>query len=103
MERPSPKFLEDQERSLLVALHRKEKCGKIRDKLKVILLLDKGWSYEKISEALFLDYKTPMRRYEDYVRHGVKGLIDSNFAGKVSLLTAEQAQTLASHLGRVIN
>ena len=37
------------ERSLLIALHRKEKQRKVGDRIKIILLLDKGWSYEKIS------------------------------------------------------
>jgi len=98
MERPGANFLDEQERVLLITLHRKEKHGKIRDRLKIILLLDKGWSYEKVSEALFLEHKTPMRRYEDYVNRGVDGLMNSCFKGRVARLSNTQIEQLTAHI-----
>lgn len=58
-----------EEKAVLLKSHRQEKDGKLRDKIKCILLLDKGWSYEKISEALFLDDET-LRDYADRYNKG---------------------------------
>jgi hypothetical protein len=48
-------FLTDAERIELKARHRKEKDRGAADRIKAVLLADKGWTYRKISEALFLD------------------------------------------------
>lgn len=47
-------FLSDEERVQLRALHKRELDGKVRDRIKAILLFDKGWSITSIAEALQL-------------------------------------------------
>jgi len=47
-------FLNAQEREGLKAQHRLERDGRIRDRIKAVLLYDKGWSVAAIAEALLL-------------------------------------------------
>ena len=42
------------ERTQLLSQHKLERDGRIRDKIKVILLTDDGWSVEQIAKALFI-------------------------------------------------
>ena len=47
-------FLSDAERSQLMAQHRRERDKRICDRIKAVLLFDKGWSIAAIEEALLL-------------------------------------------------
>jgi hypothetical protein len=47
-------FLSDEERTQLKTQHKKERDGRIRDRIKAVLLCDKGWSIPQIAEALLL-------------------------------------------------
>ena len=47
-------FLTDEERFLLQKQHKKERDGRIRDRIKAVLLRDKGWTWMQIAEALLL-------------------------------------------------
>ena len=48
------RFLKDQERAQLRAQHKKERDGRIRDRIKAILLYDSGWTPQEIAEALLI-------------------------------------------------
>ena len=48
------KFLDTQERQQLKAQHRFERDGRIRDRIKAVLLYDKKWPIAAIAEALLL-------------------------------------------------
>lgn len=52
------KFLTSEERASLKGQHRREHDGRIRDRIKAILLSDDGWAYPRIAKALFLDDQT---------------------------------------------
>ena len=47
-------FLTDEERFSLQKQHKKERDGRIRDRIKAVLLRDKGWTWMQIAEALLL-------------------------------------------------
>jgi hypothetical protein len=47
-------FLNDDDRIQLRAQHRRERDGRVRDRIKAVLLYDKGWSIAAIAEALLL-------------------------------------------------
>jgi DNA-binding NarL/FixJ family response regulator len=51
-------FLTPQEKESLKKKHRQEKNRRVADRIKAVLLADKGWSYRQISEALLLDEQT---------------------------------------------
>lgn len=44
-------FLIDEERYLLRIQHKKERDKRICDRIKAVLLHDKGWSFQQIAEA----------------------------------------------------
>lgn len=98
MKIPSKNFLTKRERELLISQHSCEHEGKYRDRIKVIVLLDKGWSYEQIAEALLINHKTIRRYYEIYITKGIDYLLTTNYQGKGSFLTKFQQEELKNHL-----
>ena len=48
-------FLTAEEQNSLKSLHRAEKNRRNADRIKAVLLSDKGWTFRQISEALLLD------------------------------------------------
>jgi hypothetical protein len=48
------RFLTPIARAELLNQHRRERDGRVKDRIKVVLLHDDGWSYASIAEALFL-------------------------------------------------
>ena len=47
-------FLTDQDRVKLKIQYKHERDGRVRDRIKAVLLSDKGWSPQQIAEALFI-------------------------------------------------
>ena len=59
-------FLTLTERENLVAQHKKERDKRICDRIKAVLLYDKGWTPLKISEALLLTENTIRQHVLEY-------------------------------------
>ena len=77
---------------------RLEKNRKYADRIRVILLLDKGKSATKISEYLFLNEGT-VRNYENrYTEDGLEGLLIDWQIGRSSYLSQEEQQKLVLEL-----
>lgn len=88
-------FLTDQERALLRVQHKKERDGRIRDRIKAVLLSDKGWTVPQIAEALFIS--------EDAIRDHISDFKGSRklkpeSGGSTEKLSAEQSKILEEHL-----
>jgi len=88
-------FLSDTERIQLKAQHKRERDGKVRDRIKAVLLYDKGWSIGTIAEALFLS--------EDAIREHITEYKDSKKlkpenGGSTEKLSIEQSIQLEKHL-----
>lgn len=88
-------FLTDEERAQLRAQHKKERDKRICDRIKAVLLYDKGWSFSQIAEALLLS--------EDAVRHHFNEYkawkkLKPEGGGSVEKLSAEQSEHLREHL-----
>lgn len=62
-------FLTDAKRAQLRTHHKKERDGRVRDRIKAVLLYDKGWSVAAIAEALLLS--------EDAIRDHITECKDS--------------------------
>ena len=60
------KRLTAQERANLIIQHKSERDKRICDRIKAVLLYDKGYSYTKIAEILLLDDETVRRHVNDY-------------------------------------
>ena len=91
-------FLTLEQRSELLHELKVERHAKYSDRIKVILLLDKGWTHEKIAEALFLDEGTIRNYRKRYVEGGVFGLVTDIHSGKRCQLSVVQKKQLSSFL-----
>ena len=88
-------FLTFSEEAYLKSQHRLEKNGRVRDRIKAVLLSNKGWSHAQISEALFLDDETVSRHIKEYKEDQKLHL---NSGGSLSKLSIEQSSELVDHL-----
>jgi transposase len=91
-------FLSEQEVLDLRTQHRKEKDGRSRDRIKAVLLSNKGWSYKQISEALFLDEDTVSRHVSEYRESKKLRIVTGGSESKLSFTQASELQLhLSSH------
>ena len=98
MTQPEGNFLEYTMRQQLLKMHKKERDGRIKDRIKVILLLDQGWSYDKIAQALFLDHTSIRKLYDKYGEHGIDALTTFYYKGRSSYLSESDLESLKVHL-----
>ena len=88
-------FLTDEEKARLKAQHKHERDKRICDRIKAVLLYDKGWSFSQIAEALLLS--------EDAVRHHFNeykawNKLKPQSGGSVEKLSTQQSHQLEEHL-----
>jgi transposase len=91
-------FLSDSEQTALKIRHRQERDGRTRDRLKAILLSDKGWSYKSIAEALMVDEETISKHVRGYLE---ESKLSIQTGGSKSKLSVHQAKMLEDHLEAV--
>jgi hypothetical protein len=60
-------FLSEQEKAQLKIQHKKERDGRIRDRIKAILLYDDGWSPKDIAKVLLISDEAVRNHIEDYL------------------------------------
>ena len=61
-------LLEQEQRQGLLARHRGERDGRVRDRIKAVLLRDDGYSYDQIAQVLFLSDEAIRKHIDDFVR-----------------------------------
>jgi len=88
-------FLTEEERAQLKAQHKRERDRRICDRIKAVLLCDKGWSIPAIAEALLLS--------EDAIREHIAKYRESKklkpeSGGSIEKLSLEQSAQLEEHL-----
>ena len=88
-------FLNDQERAKLKIQHKQERDGRIRDRIKAILLYDRGWSSQQIAEALLISDQAVRNHIEIYK---ISSKLKPNNGGSEEKLSKEQSKQLESHL-----
>ena len=89
------KFLTSHEVVKLRVEHRLTRDRRVADRIKAVLLYDKGWTYSSIAEALMIDEETVSQHVHDYQEN--KKLKPEN-GGSTSKLTDAQAQELLLHI-----
>ena len=89
------KFLDEKERNRLRTQHKRERDRRVCDRIKAVLLFDKGWSYNKISEVLLLTDEAIRIHIEEY--RSLKKLRPQS-GGSEEKLSPVQSQKLESHL-----
>lgn len=84
--------------SILIKAHKSEKYRKHADRIKVILCLDRGLSYEETAQLLLLDDST-IRRYERcYNEKGLDGLLEGHYHGRQMILLQEQCAEIERYV-----
>lgn len=89
------KFLTDQQRSQLRAEHKLERDRRICDRIKAVLLFDKGWTYEQIAEALLLSEGAIRNHISEYQ---IENKLVPEGGGSSEKLTESQSKMLEAHL-----
>jgi transposase len=92
-----PNFLTQKEINDLKWRHRKAD-RKTADKIKTILMLDQGYSYDEIARVLLTDDSTIRRWHNVYKSEGLEAMFTTFYVGSNGKLTLEQKQTLSQHL-----
>jgi transposase len=90
--------LRDDERLILEEMHRACTDKRTADKIKAILLLDKGWTYSEIKEVLLLDERTLNRYKKLYKRGGVDAIVKNNYQGGFYKLSEPEIKQLKATL-----
>lgn len=88
-------FLTDEERASLQKQHRKERDKRVCDRIKAVLLRDKGWTWMQIAEALLLSEEILRKHIKEY--QNSKKLNPEN-GGSKERLSFEHSQKLVEHL-----
>lgn len=91
-------FLKEEEKKILREKHYGVREKRLADRIKSILLLDKGHTFLEIEEILMLDDAT-LRRYEKiYQESGLDGLISEKYGGYEGKLNCQQIEKLKQHM-----
>ena len=88
-------MLTPKERQRLIVRHRKERDGRIRDRIKAVLAYDDGYSYSEIAHILLLDDETIRRHIDEYLKE--KKLSTAN-GGSDGKLSDKETRELTEHL-----
>ena len=79
-------------------MHKAEKRKQPCDKIKAILMLNQGYSYQQVADLLLLDMTTIWRWHQLFTGTGIKGLLKDNYIGGTCKLTEEQLKSFVQHL-----
>lgn len=78
--------------------HKSTRDKKVADRIKAIMCLHNGYSYEEIAEVLMLDEITTRRYVEKYQKQGLDGLLECRYTGGIGKLTLTQEARLRNYL-----
>lgn len=87
--------LSKEQKAELEKRHRVERDGRVRDRIKAVLLFSEGWKGEEIAQALRIHTETVYEHLKDYRTQ--EKLTPTN-GGSQSFLRPAQIEKLISHL-----
>ena len=90
--------LNGKQRQDLIQRHRKERDGRVRDRIKAVLAFDDGYSYTEIARILLLDDETIRRHINDYQQDNK---LTTNNGGSDGKLSDYETRELIEHLAEV--
>ena len=91
-------FLTSQEVFVLKEGHRASRQRRYADRIKSILLLNKGYSFEETADILMVDDSSVRRWNSQYQAHGIDVLIEDNYQGSSAHLLPFQEVELDIYL-----
>ncbi len=86
------------QRAELKNVHKQELYRRCADRIKAVLLIDSGLSFEKVSEYLLLDDQTIRNYIDRYERNGIDGLLNDSYTGCATKLSKEQEERLKENI-----
>lgn len=95
---PMAGFLTPEQIDAYKRMHKAEKRKQPCDKIKAILMLNQGYSYQQVADILLHDMTTIWRWHKLYTDKGIKGLLQDNYTGGTCKLTEEQLKSFVQHL-----
>ena len=95
-------FLTARKIEILQEAHYSSFGRKQADRIKSILLLNKGLSFIQVAEILMLDGTTIRRYQKEFKKTGIDGLLECRSHGSVGFLTDKQEKQLTRHLKKNI-
>ncbi|MCB1068415.1 MAG: IS630 family transposase [Simkania sp.] len=88
-------FLSEQEKAQLRIRHKKERDGRVRDRIKAVLLTDEGWTPQQIAKVLLISDQAVRDHVEDYKS---RSKLQPKSGGSVEKLSKKQSEQLEAHL-----
>ena len=88
-------FLTDQERAQLKSQHKQERDGRVRDRIKAILLYDEGWTPQQIAKVLLISDQAVRNHVDEYK---ASNKLKPESGGSEEKLSKEQSKKLEAHL-----
>ena len=88
-------FLTDQELAQLRLLHKQERDGRVRDRIKAILLYDEGWTPQQIAKVLLISDQAVRNHVEEYK---ASSKLKPKSGGSEEKLSKDQSEKLEVHL-----
>ena len=88
-------FLSEEDRNSLIALARDGSgTTRVTRRANALVLLDAGWSYREVADALLMDGDTIRSWRKLFEQRGVEGLTSFDMGGSASFLSVAQESTL---------
>lgn len=91
-------FLSTNQRAAIIAVHRYERNASQADRLKALVLLDDGYTFDQTAKILHLDDQTIRNYLSKYKGGGTEGLLSDKYTGYSGCLTQDEENKLAAHL-----
>lgn len=92
------KFLSKKQRKELLNELQPERMRRYADRIRVILLLDDGRTYDDIAKCFFLDKGTIANCRKRYKRGGIEGLVNDQYFGKRTVLSPREMEILSNDI-----
>src|SRR3989344_2793678 len=91
-------ILTDQQVLELKLAHKLTKEKRLADRIKAVLMMHMGFTFDQIRQALMLDEVTVRRYCAQYQKNGISGLLEYRYRGGAPRLTTVQQQKLKRFL-----
>ena len=88
-------FLTEQKRAQLMSQHKQERDGRVRDRIKAVLLSDEGWTSQQIAKVLLISDQAVREHVQEY--KASEKLKPEN-GGSEEKLSEQQTKQLTVHL-----
>jgi transposase len=95
--------LSSEDRVMLIKIHRTEKNKKIADRIKAILLFDKGYTQKQISEILLIDEGTVSNWFKRFkLSRNISRFLDDDYSPYQGKLTCQQSEQVKCYINENI-